>query len=306
MARKDASSYLLSDDENEAVVRILRTGRRVDVLAMTVARLMMALPDPSEWCRYYCGVVCLVKDYSARSFYIEMVDISKFEAVYTQEIYLEMTYSLTSGDFHQFPGDFCTVGLHFTDETEAAQFGQTVRSKCKVYRSQSATQQQCTKPTTETSSAVSTFVATPDGNESALSPQPNPDQAQAVGAGAAAEARAIVPERTVSLPTGPSLGAMAGTPSGSTGSDDKPLGQSVSRPYNKPVVAPGPSSGQTFFQSTSPKRFLPKAKTPKKLKGKRSWLFGRKLKPKDKKMMITGPTNFRHLSHFGRDEVSGE
>ena len=77
-----------------------------------------------RWNKRSCGVACLVKDYTRRSYYIRVVDMERRTVVFDQEIYHQFQYKTPRSYFHTFEADDGQVGLNFADNNEAVNFNQ--------------------------------------------------------------------------------------------------------------------------------------------------------------------------------------
>ena len=109
---------------NDAVSTVLGAAR--EPLAMTVARLFFAADEATEWESRHYGAVCLVKDLAVQMCLVVLVDLDSKSEVFSQEITKGTTYTVSSPNFHWFPGETCAVGLQFDDEREAEVFAHAV------------------------------------------------------------------------------------------------------------------------------------------------------------------------------------
>ncbi len=120
-------SGLLSPEENE-LIRGLMTPKRQQSLSTTVARLHLASPSQGQgWTVLVTGVVCFVKDFDRRSYYIVALDMDRGCQVWEQEIYSEMVYRHSQPCFHSFEAEREVAGISFADEREAQDFLNAVR-----------------------------------------------------------------------------------------------------------------------------------------------------------------------------------
>ncbi|KRZ56120.1 putative succinyl-CoA ligase [GDP-forming] subunit beta, mitochondrial [Trichinella nativa] len=114
-------SLLLSPEENEQVFRCL--GSKNYTLSTAVAQLLsVEHHTPDLWVSKQFGVVCLVKDYNARGYFLRMYDIKKGFIVWEQEIYDEFNSTRLCDELLAFEGDYCMFGLNFASVDEANDF----------------------------------------------------------------------------------------------------------------------------------------------------------------------------------------
>uniref|UniRef100_H3B4R2 WASP like actin nucleation promoting factor n=1 Tax=Latimeria chalumnae TaxID=7897 RepID=H3B4R2_LATCH len=101
--------------------------------ASAVAQLFLALPESrNRWTKFYCGVVCLVKDNPLRSYFIRVYDLKEGKMVWEQELYNAFKYSATRPYLHTFPGDECQVALNFANVKEAEKFKTVVDDRIRM------------------------------------------------------------------------------------------------------------------------------------------------------------------------------
>ena len=121
MTTDNVHSALISHDENEIVFSVLGEGRQSKATA--VVQMFHALPPGSlQWTKYKTGVLCFVKDYTQRSYFLRLVDIPTKTIVFDQELYYDFVYKCPQPYFHTFAGDDFMVGLNFADAKEADHF----------------------------------------------------------------------------------------------------------------------------------------------------------------------------------------
>ncbi|MEQ2278431.1 hypothetical protein XENORESO_018428 [Xenotaenia resolanae] len=75
-----------------------------------------------SWNKRCCGVACLVKDNTKRSYFIRVFDIREGKTMFEQELYTGFTDNLQRPYFITFAGDTCQVGLNFSSEEETKRF----------------------------------------------------------------------------------------------------------------------------------------------------------------------------------------
>ncbi|XP_040579163.1 uncharacterized protein [Lepeophtheirus salmonis] len=97
-------------------------------IAMTVVRLFFANPTKSDWDLQGTGAICLMKDYSRRSHYMQFLKADPKEVHWEQELYLELRLKFRSDRFYEFEGDSGSIGIQFADLSESEIFVSAVES----------------------------------------------------------------------------------------------------------------------------------------------------------------------------------
>lgn len=133
---------ILSDADKETVKRTVPKPSN-KILAVAVARLYVAYPDPHQWT--YTGLqgaAVLCNDLVGHTFWIKLVDVSVGDqpawmtghplltlvqpagrgVIWDQEIYEGFSYNQDRTFFHTFELEECPAGLSFADEKEAKTF----------------------------------------------------------------------------------------------------------------------------------------------------------------------------------------
>ncbi|XP_058844231.1 actin nucleation-promoting factor WASL-like isoform X2 [Acipenser ruthenus] len=133
-------SQLISLRENALLFNLI--GARCLALASAVVQVYLALPpDRSSWMKCHCGVVCLIKDYNERSYFLRLYSIKKAKLAWQQELYIHFEYSALKPYLHTFLGDECPAALNFADEGEADKFKSVIEARIrrcnKIKRTQS-------------------------------------------------------------------------------------------------------------------------------------------------------------------------
>ncbi|KAJ5437836.1 uncharacterized protein N7458_008834 [Penicillium daleae] len=124
---------ILTDADKETVKRQVPKPAN-KILAVAVARLYVAYPDPQRWT--YTGVqgaVVLCNDLVGRTFWLKIVDVSPAGkgVIWDQEIYHNFSYNQDRTFFHTFELENCPAGLSFADEKEAKTFIKKVHEREK-------------------------------------------------------------------------------------------------------------------------------------------------------------------------------
>ncbi|RJE19188.1 actin associated protein Wsp1, partial [Aspergillus sclerotialis] len=115
---------ILSDADKETVKRTVPKPAN-KILAVAVARLYVAYPDPQRW--VYTGLqgaAVLANDLVGRTFFLKLVDVSPAGrgVIWDQEIYDNFPYNQDRTFFHSFELEDCPAGFSFADEKEAKTF----------------------------------------------------------------------------------------------------------------------------------------------------------------------------------------
>ncbi|KAK2779094.1 hypothetical protein FQN52_002635 [Onygenales sp. PD_12] len=124
---------ILSDADKETVRRTVPKPAN-KILAVAVARLYVAYPNPQRWT--YTGLqgaAVLANDLVGHTFWIKLVDVSPSSrgVVWDQEIYDSFAYNQDRTFFHTFELEDCLAGLSFSDEKEAKTFLKKVQEREK-------------------------------------------------------------------------------------------------------------------------------------------------------------------------------
>ncbi|XP_016302881.1 neural Wiskott-Aldrich syndrome protein-like [Sinocyclocheilus anshuiensis] len=115
----NAGSILLTHQENEVLFNHL--GRKCTSLCSAVVQVYGADRN-SSWVKKCCGVACLVKDNSQRSYFIRVFDMKDRRQLFDQELYNNFSVNCSRPYFITFAGDTCQIGLNFASEEEARRF----------------------------------------------------------------------------------------------------------------------------------------------------------------------------------------
>ncbi|XP_041128891.1 wiskott-Aldrich syndrome protein [Polyodon spathula] len=101
-------SQLISLRENAVLFNLI--GARCLALASAVVQVYLSLPpERSSWTKCNSGVVCLIKDYSERSYFLRLYRVKqKGKLAWEQELYTQFEYSAPHPYFHTFLGDVST------------------------------------------------------------------------------------------------------------------------------------------------------------------------------------------------------
>lgn len=115
----NVGSILLTHQENEVLFNHL--GKKCSSLSSAVVQVYAADRN-SSWVKKCCGVACLVKDNTQRSYYIRVIDMKDGKTLFEQEMYNNFSINCSRPYFITFSGDNCQIGLNFANEEEAKRF----------------------------------------------------------------------------------------------------------------------------------------------------------------------------------------
>uniref|UniRef100_A0A8B9GXR9 WH1 domain-containing protein n=1 Tax=Astyanax mexicanus TaxID=7994 RepID=A0A8B9GXR9_ASTMX len=115
----NVGSILLTSQENDALYAYL--GKKCTTLSSAVVQVY-AGDRNSSWKKRCCGVACLVKDISLRSYFIRVYDLKDGKNLFEQEFYNDFAIRFPRSYFLTFAGDASQMGLNFASEEEAKRF----------------------------------------------------------------------------------------------------------------------------------------------------------------------------------------
>ncbi|XP_075148108.1 WASP actin nucleation promoting factor isoform X2 [Haematobia irritans] len=126
MRRKpNAPSSLLTSDENEAVFRMV--GDKCQTLNTAVVQIYKTEASAhSHWKKKYTGVVCFVKDWDLRSYFLRAFCLIKHELIWEHELYDAMKINKARSFLLTFEGQDGHIGLNFVSEDECESFYRAV------------------------------------------------------------------------------------------------------------------------------------------------------------------------------------
>ncbi|PLB49227.1 WH1-domain-containing protein [Aspergillus steynii IBT 23096] len=124
---------ILNDTDRETVKRMVPKSAN-KIIAVAVARLYVAYPDPQSWT--YTGLqgaAVLANDLVGRTFWLKLVDVSPANrgVLWDQEIYENFQYNQDRLFFHTFELEDCLAGFSFADDKEARTFIKKVHEREK-------------------------------------------------------------------------------------------------------------------------------------------------------------------------------
>ncbi|XP_037711931.1 neural Wiskott-Aldrich syndrome protein [Drosophila subpulchrella] len=120
-AKVNAASTLLTQEENEAVFRLL--GKKCQTLNTAVVQIYKTEGSAhAHWKKRYTGVVCFVKDSAIRSYFMRAYCLIKNELIWEHEIYDGMQVVKSRPFLLTFEGSDGHVGLNFVSEEECDSF----------------------------------------------------------------------------------------------------------------------------------------------------------------------------------------
>lgn len=75
-------------------------------LATAVGRLLVPTPDQQQWqVKDSTGAVCLVRDTTKKSYFIQVFSLRAKNMIFRQEIYNQFEYQMSQPTFMTFEGD---------------------------------------------------------------------------------------------------------------------------------------------------------------------------------------------------------
>ncbi|XP_017006200.2 actin nucleation-promoting factor WASL isoform X1 [Drosophila takahashii] len=120
-AKVNAASTLLTQEENEAVFRLL--GKKCQTLNTAVVQIYKTEGSAhAHWKKRHTGVVCFVKDSAIRSYFMRAYCLIKNELIWEHEIYDGMQVVKSRPFLLTFEGSDGHVGLNFVSEEECDTF----------------------------------------------------------------------------------------------------------------------------------------------------------------------------------------
>uniref|UniRef100_A0A8C4N736 WASp n=1 Tax=Eptatretus burgeri TaxID=7764 RepID=A0A8C4N736_EPTBU len=121
----NVSSCLLTADENDVLFSLVGKGNVI--VASSVVQLLQGITG--SWIKKDCGVACLIKNKTKRSYFISLFSLAERKCLWEQEFYFQMMYGTPLPYFHTIEGDTCLYGLNFAQEYECSFFAQKVQQK---------------------------------------------------------------------------------------------------------------------------------------------------------------------------------
>ncbi|XP_017031672.1 actin nucleation-promoting factor WASL [Drosophila kikkawai] len=120
-AKINAASTLLTQDENDAVFRLL--GKKCQTLNTAVVQIYKTEGSAhAHWKKRHTGVVCFVKDSAIRSYFMRAYCLIKNELIWEHEVYDGMQVVKSRPFLLTFEGSDGHVGLNFVSEEECDSF----------------------------------------------------------------------------------------------------------------------------------------------------------------------------------------
>ncbi|KAH8381835.1 hypothetical protein KR009_000511 [Drosophila setifemur] len=120
-AKVNGSSSLLTQEENDAVFRLL--GKKCQTLNTAVVQIYKTEGSAhAHWKKRHTGVVCFVKDSAIRSYFMRAYCLIKNELIWEHEIYDGMQVVKSRPFLLTFEGSDGHVGLNFVSEEECDTF----------------------------------------------------------------------------------------------------------------------------------------------------------------------------------------
>ncbi|EJT99601.1 PH domain-like protein, partial [Dacryopinax primogenitus] len=122
----------ISSDDKAKIKSTLPTSTN-KVSTAALARVYYAYPDPSYWSYAgFEGGLALVFDKGRNSNWFKLIDLSGTRGViWEHELYEPFQYNEDRPFFYSFEGDECSIGLVFSDESEAKTMRKKVEGRAK-------------------------------------------------------------------------------------------------------------------------------------------------------------------------------
>ncbi|KAF0990252.1 hypothetical protein HZS_154 [Henneguya salminicola] len=128
---KNSPSILLKTEENEFLFGKM-VSNTLKSLCTAVAQLYLTKsPNHGEWIIKHTGIVCLTRDATRKSFFIQVFNPSDALLVWEQELYVDFLFKMANKRFLTFEADVlnCMAALNFSSEAEAKSFSELLHSK---------------------------------------------------------------------------------------------------------------------------------------------------------------------------------
>jgi len=123
----EAGSNLLLPEENQMIFSMIRQGHQKNTaLALAVVKFYLSIQG--EWVEKVVGAGTVTKDFSRKSYFIQIFDVQQRQKVWEEEVNIEVDYSNPVDLFHTFKGENDLVGLSFVDQGEATHFWDMVQN----------------------------------------------------------------------------------------------------------------------------------------------------------------------------------
>ncbi|XP_020558687.1 neural Wiskott-Aldrich syndrome protein-like [Oryzias latipes] len=119
----DVMSDLLTIREKGVLVSLLKP--RCQLIKSTVAQVLQASSAPGEeqsWDQFDSGVLCLLKEESASSYFLSLYCVKKAELLWEQDLRLTSEYTVSRPYFHTFLAGAQSFGFNFANDDEAEEF----------------------------------------------------------------------------------------------------------------------------------------------------------------------------------------
>lgn len=123
---ENATSELLTAEENERILRGI--GSNCYSLAMGVAQILAAKPDPNRWTIVDMGVLVFVKNYNRRQYSLDLCDLEG-KKIWEQILYEEFFVNQPFSTLLTFEGDAAVYGMNFSDSEEMKCFKTLLHDK---------------------------------------------------------------------------------------------------------------------------------------------------------------------------------
>lgn len=120
-------SSSLSDDQNDQLFQLL--GPKKVTLSSGVAQIFSTEPPAhSAWMKRHTGILCFVKDYIRKSYYMQMCCLDREELLWEHEMYEPFIMNNPRSYMLTFEGSDRIVSFNFAEDAEAASYLRAVRT----------------------------------------------------------------------------------------------------------------------------------------------------------------------------------
>ena len=114
----------VTPDEKMKVMSIIEQEHRKNQ-SLYLAVVELDLSDTVgcvTWVKSCTGIISLTKEYSRKSYFIQIFDMDLYQKAWEQELYPELEYNSQNFFFHTFGAENNLVGLSFADDKEGKNF----------------------------------------------------------------------------------------------------------------------------------------------------------------------------------------
>ncbi|RNA28785.1 neural Wiskott-Aldrich syndrome [Brachionus plicatilis] len=114
--KHDKSKYL-KDFEIDKIINFIDASNGIVIASAIIQLYLTKIPENTVWYKKTTGILCLIKDYSIKSFYFRLINL-KPQLLWEEELYTNFSFNKITKNFCCFPGRYCNVGFNFAFEDE--------------------------------------------------------------------------------------------------------------------------------------------------------------------------------------------